>query len=64
MTLHKYKIGQTVEYTPLRSGIPPSSRDYKIIRLQPAEEGLPIYRIKSSNEAYERVAKETELKRR
>ena len=64
MSVHKFKVGQTVEFTPLRSGIPASSRDYKVIRLQPPEEGNPLYRIKSSNEAFERIAKETELKRK
>lgn len=64
MSGHKFKVGQTVEFTPLRSGIPASSRDYKVIRLQPIEQGLPTYRIKSNNEAFERIAKETELKRR
>ncbi len=64
MNVHKFKVGQTVEFTPLRSGIPASSRDYKVIRLQPPEEGNPLYRIKSSNEAFERIAKETELKTR
>ena len=64
MSVHKFKIGQMVEFQPLRSGLPPSSRDYKIIRLQPPEEGNPLYRIKSSSEAFERIAKETELKTR
>jgi hypothetical protein len=64
MSMHKYKVGQTVEFTPLRSGVPASARDYKIVRLQPPEDGNPTYRIKSSAEAFERIAKEVELKRR
>lgn len=64
MAAHKFKIGQMVEFQPLRSGLPASSRDYKIVRLQPLEAGDPLYRIKSSNEAFERIAKETELKSR
>jgi hypothetical protein len=64
MSLHKFKIGQMVEFMPLRSGMPASARDYKIIRLQPGEAGSPNYRIKSSSEAFERIAKETELKGR
>lgn len=64
MGAHKYKIGQLVEFSPLRSGVPASARDYKIVRLTPPEDGSPMYRIKSTGEAFERVAKEVELKRR
>lgn len=64
MSVHKFKVGQLVEFMPMRSGMPASSRDYKIIRLQPSEDGNPMYRIKSTTEAFERVAKELELKHR
>lgn len=64
MSVHKFKIGQLVDFSPSRSGMPTASRDYKIVRLSPTEGGSPMYRIKSSSEAFERVAKEGELKRR
>lgn len=64
MSMHKFKIGQLVDFSPLRSGVPTTSRDYKVVRLTPPEEGSPMYRIKSSGEVFERVAKEIELKRR
>jgi hypothetical protein len=33
------------------------------VRLLPADDGVPLYRIKSKDENHERVAKETELSR-
>jgi hypothetical protein len=59
---HKYRVGQSVHYTPARPGVAPSG-DYKIVRLLPAEGFDLLYRIKSRGESYERVAKERELTR-
>ena len=64
MSDHKFKIGQTVAFRPMRSAIPASSQGYKIIRLLPAEGTDLIYRIKGVGEAFERIAKERELTRK
>jgi hypothetical protein len=61
MTNHKFKVGQSVDYNPGRSGMPASSWQYKILQLLPAEGTDLLYRIKSSGETFERVAKEREL---
>jgi hypothetical protein len=61
MTLHKFRLGQLVDLNSVRSGMPPSSREYKIMRLLPPEGSDLLYRIKSPAEAFERVAKEREL---
>jgi hypothetical protein len=58
---HKYKVGQAVDFTPGRWGLPASAREYKILRLLPFEGGDLLYRIKSAAETFERVAKESEL---
>jgi hypothetical protein len=64
MAQHKFKVGQFVDYRPGRlSGVLSSGR-YKILRLLPAEGGDLLYRIKSVDEALERVAKERELAHR
>jgi hypothetical protein len=62
MAQHKFKVGQLVDYRPGRLGgsLLASSR-YKILRLLPAEGSDLLYRIKSADEAFERVAKEHEL---
>jgi hypothetical protein len=64
MTHHKFKVGQLVDYSASRLGMPASSRGYEIMRLLPSEGGDLLYRIKSSGETFERVAKEQDLSRR
>jgi hypothetical protein len=61
MARHRYKVGQSVEFSPGRLAPPASSREYKILRLLPFEHGDLLYRIKSTAETCERVAKESEL---
>jgi hypothetical protein len=61
MARHRFKVGQTVNFKPGRMSVPPSGREYKILRLMPIEGGDLLYRIKSIAETFERVAKESEL---
>jgi hypothetical protein len=61
---HKYKVGQFVDYRPARLSASLSASKYKILRLLPAEGSDLLYRIKSIDEMYERVAKEHELSQR
>ena len=65
MAHHKFKVGQFVDYRPggLGGALLPSSR-YKILRLLPAEASDLLYRIKSADETFERVAREHELAQR
>lgn len=64
MSQHKFKVGQMVDYRPGRlAGLHSSSR-YKVMRLLPAEGSDLLYRIKSVDETFERVAKERELTQR
>ena len=63
MSQHKFRVGQLVDYSPGRLGMFTSAKQYKVLRLLPAEGGDLLYRIKSIGEAFERVAKERELTR-
>jgi len=63
LAAHKFKVGQTVEYSPGRRSMPALSRLYKVVMLLPVEYGQVLYRIKGSSEAYERVAREQDLSR-
>jgi len=60
LTSHKYAPGQIVRYTagPLNRG---ASGTFQIVRLMPSDGGEHQYRIKSLDEAFERVAKESQL---
>lgn len=62
MPPHKYKTGQDVFYHPPKGTMVGASR-YKVVRPLPTEGGEIKYRIKSTAEHFERVAKESELTR-
>jgi hypothetical protein len=61
MQRHKFRVGELVDYNPGRLAVPPSARQYTVLRLLPAEGSDLLYRIKAIGEAFERVAKEHEL---
>jgi hypothetical protein len=58
--VHKFKIGQTVNLVPSMSRLA-ARGDYQIVSLRPADGENPRYRIKSKNEAHERVVAESDL---
>ncbi len=60
---HKYKVGQSVRYTSNAMRRFGANSSYKIVKLLPPEGDTQQYRIKSSSEAHERIAKENELDR-
>jgi len=60
---HKYHVGETVYYTSPTFGRAAASGSYTVVKLLPSEGDDFQYRIKSSGEAFERVAKESQLDR-
>lgn len=58
---HKYRVGQTVLYTSSPISRPGASGAYKVVKLLPSDGDDYQYRIKNSGEAFERVAKESQL---
>ena len=58
---HKYQVGQAVYYTSPTFGRASASGNYTVVKLLPSEGDDYQYRIKSSGEAFERVAKESQL---
>ena len=60
---HKYSVGATVYFTASNVSRPAASGTYEVIRQLPTEGDDCQYRIKSSTEAFERVAKESQLAR-
>ena len=61
MPRHKFKVGQSVRFTPGKMVSPAGAQAYKIVRALPVEGGEYHYRIKSVYEPYERIARESEL---
>ena len=58
---HKFPIGATVYFTASNISRPAARGTYEVIRQLPTEGDDCQYRIKSSTEAFERVAKESQL---
>ena len=58
---HKFQVGQTVFYTSSPISRPGASGSYKVVRLLPSDGEDYQYRIKHAGEAFERVAKESQL---
>jgi hypothetical protein len=61
MAVHKFKVGQSVRFTPRKMTLPAGAQAYTIVRVLPAEGGEYHYRIKSVYERFERMALESEL---
>jgi hypothetical protein len=59
--MHKYPVGATVYFTASNVSRPAASGTYEVIRQLPSEGDDCQYRIKSSTEAFERVARESQL---
>ena len=59
--MHKFTLGQTVHYVSNMLGRKAAGGTYRIVRLLPPDGDDFQYRIKSVSEAYERVAKESQL---
>jgi len=65
MATHRYRVGQSLNYSPSRMGHVQSDRTCKVIRLLPPDSGgVPQYRIQCASEAVERVATENLLSRK
>ena len=60
---HKYQVGETVYFTSPTFGRAAATGSYTVVKLLPSESDDYQYRIKSSGEAFERVAKESQLDR-
>jgi hypothetical protein len=60
---HKFQIGQTVYFTSKPIGHMVVNGTYRVMKLLPSDGEDYQYRIKSANEAFERVAKESQLDR-
>ena len=58
---HKFTVGETVYFTASNVARPAATGTYEVIRLLPTDGDDCQYRIKSSTEAFERVARESQL---
>ena len=63
MKAHKFQVGQTVYFTARPTGHMAATGTYRVMKLLPSDGEDNQYRIKNANEAFERVAKESQLDR-
>jgi hypothetical protein len=61
MLEHKFRVGQTVDFSPGRGIYHISKGRYTIVRLLPMDSDTPQYRIKNNTEGHERMVHEGEL---
>ena len=61
--MHRYQVGQTVLFSANGTSRPAPTGSYRVIRLLPSDGDDYQYRIKHPGEAFERVAKESQLDR-
>lgn len=61
LKVHKFQVGQTVFFTSGPVSRPGAGGGYEVLRLLPSDGSDYQYRIKSPAEAFERVAKESQL---
>ena len=62
-TAHKYQVGEVVYFTSPTFGRAAATGSYTVVKQLPTEGDDYQYRIKSTGEAFERVAKESQLDR-
>ena len=60
---HKYRVGETVFFNSPSFGRAAATGSYTVVKLLPSEGDDYQYRIKNTDEAFERVAKESQLDR-
>jgi hypothetical protein len=60
---HKYQVGETVYFSSPTFGRAAATGSYTVVKQLPTEDDDYRYRIKSTGEAFERVAKESQLDR-
>jgi hypothetical protein len=60
---HRYHVGDIVYYTSPSFGRAAATGSYTVVKLLPSEGDDYQYRIKNTEEAFERVAKESQLDR-
>lgn len=61
MSSHKFKVGQGLQFMPRRTNSRMGANMCKVTKLLPADTHEPQYRIKCTNENFERVVCESEL---
>lgn len=60
-TQHKFKVGETLSFSPSRWSMRSAAGHCKVVRLLPSDFGENLYRVKCPSEPFERNVRESEL---
>ena len=63
MPLHRFAVGQSIEFAPGRLDTTATRGAYTVVRLHPDEPNDREYRVKSAHDGQERVVRESDLGR-
>ena len=61
MSLHRFAVGQSVEFAPGRLDATATLGTYTVVRLHPDEPGDREYRVKNAHDGHERVVRESRI---
>ena len=64
MAMHKFSVGQALQFTPGLGEDSKSKGRYKVVRQLPETSNMLQYRIKSEMDGQERVVREDQVERR
>jgi len=64
MPLHRFAVGQDVQFTPSRFDGAAPAGTYTIIRLLPNDSADREYRVRSTEDGHERVLRESKIRPR
>jgi hypothetical protein len=64
MAVHKFSVGQALQFTPGLGEDSKSKGRYKVVRQLPETSNMLQYRIKSEMDGQERVVREDQVERR
>jgi hypothetical protein len=62
MSLHRFAVGQSVEFAPGRLDATATVGTYTVLRLHPDEPSDREYRVKNAQDGHERVVRESRIR--
>jgi hypothetical protein len=62
MSLHRFAVGQSIEFAPGRLDATATHGAYTVVRLHPDEPSDREYRVKNAQDGHERVVRESRIR--
>ena len=62
MPIHRFAVGQSIEFLPSRFDATATRGAYTVVRLDPNDAGDREYRVKNARDGHERVVRESQIR--